>query len=252
MTRVKLISFYLFFLIYLGSVFSMSSFGQSDSLFYQSVQAIASGDSQSAILLLEEVENRTLAENYNLGLAYAKQERWTEALWAFESVLKLCPNHEDARHNAQFSLQQINGSMVWSHPFSWAERIFVQMRPLGWFLLGLFCSISLGLILVLIALKKVKQTQLSILRTLLVIIFVLGVFFVIIGVKTERYYSAFHHVLPVSNNVSTFASKEGVELETLLRIGQRYEYLSDNEDWIQIRFSDQRPVWVKKEDVRWY
>jgi len=46
----------------------------------------------------------TVLEHYNLGTARAQLGEWDEAITAYQRVLRLDPNHDDARHNLELVL----------------------------------------------------------------------------------------------------------------------------------------------------
>ncbi|MGI9335149.1 MAG: tetratricopeptide repeat protein [Gammaproteobacteria bacterium] len=47
----------------------------------------------------------TTLELYNMGTAFARLEEWAGAIGMFETVLRLDPEHDDARHNLQIVLE---------------------------------------------------------------------------------------------------------------------------------------------------
>ena len=227
-------------------------FAQSDTTFQQAVNAIASGESERAISLLEAEEHLTVAGYYNLGIAFSKQERWSEALWAFEAALKLDPNHEDAIYNATYSLQQIDERAVWNHPFSWGQRTLLRLSTGLWYTLVVLFSLTASVLIVLFVRKTLPDYKQKVVQILIVGSVLLGLISFYAGFKTEQHFTRNHYVTPLEETLSTYASKDGVKLETTLLKGQRYPYLSETDDWIQVRYTDDRPVWVMKMGVRWY
>ena len=233
---------------------STSGLSNKDSVFHMGVKSLSDGDFKQAIAFLEEdlTTNPSFEVFYNLGIAYGEIERWNDSYWASEAALKWKPSDNNAIFNAQFALSKVDDKITWNHPYSWTKRVVLSLSPLVWYVLSLIVSIiSAALIFYLIVNKK-KNNFFQFSRIFLVIILPLLFLFVFAGFTASNHYSNTDYIISKHTDVETFANENGIKLKESLKLGMRYPYITETEGWIQLLYSDNRPVWVEKKDVRWY
>lgn len=252
MRKEAIIKLVLVLTVFLLSRINVVHASPSDSVFQQSVNKLAKGNPKQAIKLLEDGDLNSFGEYYNLGVAYAYTKKWEKALWAFEAALKIQPSHEGAQFNANYSLAKLNSSLVWNHPFSWRDRFVAQFNSKLLYYLAFLLFVLSAIGIAIVVSKKIRKEQSLVLKVVVSLFLFSGVVLTLFGIKVEDHLRSTHFVLATSFDCKTYASVDGVSLENQLELGVRYPFLSESEEWIQLMYSDDRPVWVKKEEVKWY
>ena len=98
---------------------------------------------------------------YNLGNAFYRSGKIAGAVWAYESCLKLSPNHENARYNLKLTnLKVVDKVDLPDPPFylKWYLSFKERFTPASWINISLFI-----LLLNAFMLSAIKLTQISVL-----------------------------------------------------------------------------------------
>jgi tetratricopeptide (TPR) repeat protein len=223
-----------------------------DSLFHYGALALSEQNYEVAIgLLTQEASNNPSFETfYNLSQAYAAQQEWNRAYYSAEQALKLAPNNVMAKENVRYTLFNLNPDISFQHPYSWLNRFVLMVPSLVWFILGVLVSLILAYFLF-IAIGRVKpMNQLRYMVISLLTIALIGTYMA--GIYSNHQKNNLHFALTLESNATTYASKDGIALNQVLVLGQRYSMLQETEDWVQLNYPDGQPVWVKKEFLLLY
>ena len=244
-----------YFIIFLFSISNLWSANEqsNDSLFYYGVLALSDHDYEVAIGLLEKdvITNLpTFEAYYNLSQAYAAIEDWNNAYFSAERALKFSPNSTVAKENVRYTLSNLNNEISFVHPYSWLQRFVFSISSLLWFIIGIIASI-ISAYFIFLYLSKSKKTN-SKSAVILIIAMIVSVSSYFAGVFRNEQITNYSFVLASQNNTSTFASKNGIELNQLLVQGQRYSIIEEQDEWIKLAYPDGQPVWVKKEYLLLY
>lgn len=233
------------------AVFTISANEKSE--FLQGVEAMSQHDYKAAILHFEnDIEQAPSYEAYyNLGLSYFEIEDFAAALWAMEHAYYLKPSSKDAKHNATQILQNLKQNKTWEDPFSNWTKFTVRVGALFWLMLSILISVAAGLLFFMANTSKHLRAKKQFF-TVLSIAVVLLLFTVLAGKHASNHFEHEHYVLPKKSEVTTFLSPNGLTLDEILMLGDRYQILERQDNWIKIEFEKEHPLWVHADDVFYY
>lgn len=105
-----------------------------------------------AISFLEqEMETQTNNPSvyFNLGLAYKAEERFPEAIWAFEKTLKLQPKDADAIELIESCYIEMDDSKTWESETGTFQRALIALGSNFWSGLSILLSFTAGIAIIL-------------------------------------------------------------------------------------------------------
>lgn len=245
----------LFIFVFTLTVFQVQAVNKQtdDSLFYFGVAALSNQDYDIAIGLLEqdaEINSPTFEVFYNLSQAYAAVEDWNNAYYAAEKALKISPNNPSAKENVRYTLTNLNGDISFEHPYSWIQRFVLNVPSVIWYALGILASLVAAYFLFLVLTQSNKVNTKSWMLLIFALMFTLASYFA--GVFKNEQIAENTFALSKTENATTFASMNGIELNQVLILGQRYSIIDEQEEWIKLAYPDGQPVWVMKENLMVY
>lgn len=235
----------LFILLCFVPLLWASSNESDDSLFHYGVVALSDHDYEVAIGLLEQdvaINQPSFEALYNLSQAYAAVENWNNAYYFAERALKFSPNNSIAKENVRYTLSNLNTEVEFQHPYTWLQRFVMSISSIIWYTIGILASIGSAILIFLLLSKHSRSSNkmLALLFGLLLLTF--SSYFA--GTFRSHEVTSSTFALAMEQNTPTFASKDGIELNQVLLLGQRYTILEDKESWIKLAYPDGQPVWV--------
>lgn len=243
-----------FLVIYLLSTATLSFAQQKDSLYAKGVEALSKKDYKSAEkYFTQNIEiSKSYEGFYNLGFAFAKQEKWNESLWANEAALKYKPTNSKAIYNAKFSLEKVSSDAEWTHPYTWTKRIILSIGQTTWLVLMVVSSLIVALSVYLLIVHK-KSNIISSWPLRLIIIFLLILITSIICFNdTMNHFEENRYAYSKEVETTLYLSPEGLEVDENLPVNIRLNVVIDQDEWLQVLTPEFNSYWVKKEDVYTY
>jgi tetratricopeptide (TPR) repeat protein len=222
----------------------------NDSLFYYGVAALSNHDYEVAIGLLEQdatVNSPSFEGFYNLSQAYAALEDWNNAYFAAEKALKFAPNNASAKENVRYTLTNLNGDVSFQHPYSWVQRFILSVPSIVWFVMGIIASLIAAYFIFLILSKFPRAKTKSWAFLILCLVFAISTYFA--GVFRYNQLTQNTFALSKEDNAVTHASIDGIALNQVLLLGQRYSIIDEQDNWIKLAYPDGQPVWIMKEKL---
>ena len=236
-----------FILLLCISCFSLFAYGQYNSI----NKAIALKQYDEAIALLEQAieHDRSNPElYYNLGTAYMNTDQFGQALWAFENVVNLVPNHENAMKNAQYIYNELEkGEFV-----PYLPGFIYQLRVIGsntFAYIALACSVAITVIfLISKSFKTSTQNRIAYSFILGLIIMIAGCIILSVFIWTEDEYQ--NTGVITSPNTPTYLSNYDLA-PYQIQMGTRFDIIEKLTDkmW-KIKIEDEKTVIIKSEHAR--
>ena len=194
--------------------------------------------------------NLSFSDYYNLGIAYTELNELRKGLWSFESALKIDPLNEKAQHNAAFVYSKLVEDGVWKNPFSWVDRIAVQLKGIWIPMLivaGLLLTISTFLSVGNIKLKRNGLKKLMFPSLLLVIISLVG-----LNLLNEHATNN-SVVIPIHNGVELFLNPEGTAIDGQINLPIKNQFVkySNDSSWVCL-LNNQDRFWLKTKEAYIY
>lgn len=244
----------LLLITYFFSIVATGFAQQQDSLYFKGLEALSTKDFNAAQESFTQNINisPSFEGYYNLGYAFAKQERWSESLWANEAALKYDPTNNKAIYNAKFSLKQISPDVDWNHPYSWTERIIFSIGETTWFILMIFSSIIVAISIFFLLSTNKRDSKNLWSKRLIIPFAILLVIAVFCFNKILDHYEDNRYAYSIDKETNLYLSPEGLEVDDNLPESIRLNVVQDQKEWVQILTPDFRSFWVRKEDVLIY
>lgn len=187
---------------------------------------------------------------YNLGNAHYRKGEIGKAIWAYESALKIKPNHQDALHNLEFAnAQTVDKIDTQRHGFGhWLSGIFFSVGIHFWVIVSVSCS----LLFTIMAFFFIKSTNKRNRSLLFISSSLLGICFIITVVAA---YFHKNHITQRNNGVIItqqvdvlLSPTEDGKVSYKLSEGAKVELISEEKDWVQINLNGNQG-WIQKKDL---
>ncbi len=189
---------------------------------------------------------------YNLGNAYYKQKKYPHAIWAYEKCLKIKPNHEDALFNVRMAYEKTGLSGEWKSNTGILYRLLFSSGKNFWAILTLIFLIPLGVSLFYFFFatgairKRLALSGISI--SLILALLTLG-----LSIWHYTYLTSEKYGIVTLATTNAKASPSNSD-KTLFSIpgGQRVKLIRENEEWVEIRLTQDNVGWIKKSEIQTY
>jgi tetratricopeptide (TPR) repeat protein len=187
---------------------------------------------------------------YNLGDAYYKNNEIGKSIWAFESALKLDPNHEDALFNLEFvNAKTTDKIQTTHHGFShWTKGLLYTENINFWAYTSIGCSVLFAIFAFIFFKSSTRKTR-------NVSIF-LGGFFAISLIASVLI--GYLHKNSINSNSSAVVVSEKSEVKMspvddakisfTLGEGAKVLMIKSEKEWLQVEVNGNRG-WLLKETV---
>ncbi|UKN01309.1 tetratricopeptide repeat protein [Paracrocinitomix mangrovi] len=187
---------------------------------------------------------------YNLGNAYYRNGDLGKSIWAYESALKIDPDHEDANFNLEFAnAQTIDKLDTQRHGLGhWVQGLAFSDKINFWAIISIICSILLSLALTVFVKSRLrKYRNFSLLSTSILLI---GLIVSIVGASYHKnLITSKSQGVVITEQVDVLVSpQEGAKTSYKLSEGAKVSIVSDSDDWVQINLNDNKG-WIQKKDI---
>lgn len=187
---------------------------------------------------------------YNLGNAHYRNGEIGKAIWAYESALKVDPDHKDALFNLEFvNAQTVEKLDVSRQGFGhWIQGLVFGSNINIWVWISIICSVLFSLLAtVFIQSKKRSSRDFGLIGSA---IFVLGLIISLIVSNAHKdYITSRSKGVVISEQVDVLVSpQEDSNISYKLGEGARVNLVSDEKDWVQIDLNGNQG-WVQKKDI---
>ena len=126
-------------------IVSFLTFGvQAASDFDSGVEAFQAKKYDSAIAFFNAAVKKSpsdISSYYNLGLAHKEQENYSEALWAFEKVLRYSPNDGEVKELARFCYDQLHPNKDWSPRIGAFKSALYSLTAGTWAIMSIILAV---------------------------------------------------------------------------------------------------------------
>ena len=186
---------------------------------------------------------------YNLGNAFYRVGNTPGAVWAFESCLKLSPNHEDTKYNLRLANLKVIDRMDLPEPpiyLKWYLSIKEQFTPSTWINISLFILLIFSIIMT--ASQMTSSSILQHLRESIIVIFFVSLFLTIHSIWTDNSLSlgviyatkVDAHSEPNVFSTRLFEVHEGLKVSI--------SHIADK--WVEIELLDGKTGWIENDQIR--
>ena len=226
--------------------FGQSSFNDANDL-YENGECSEAIDAYSAIVA---DGNQSAELYYNLGNAYYRNKDLGRAIWAYESALKIDPDHEDALFNLDFANAQTIDKIDSSRQGlgHWIDGIIYSDSINFWVIISLVASLLLSITVLLFLRAKAgsRKNLILLAASICAILMICSVVFASLhksrlNSKTEGIIiskTAEVKMSPLKNAKSSFS----------LGAGAKISLVSKDGDWQEIEINGNKG-WIAKEDL---
>lgn len=187
---------------------------------------------------------------YNLGNAYYRNEELGKAIWAYESALKIDPDHEDAIFNLSFvNAQTVDNIDIKHHGFGhWLKSLIFTSNINLWAIISIAGSLLLSLFgMLFLSANSKRLKNVSLLISSLTLVITVSSFIAANLHKSQL--SERKQGIIVSDQVDILvAPVPDSNLSYKLSEGSKVELISTEKDWLQIELNGNKG-WVLKSDL---
>lgn len=192
-------------------------------------------------------EPKNASAFYNIGYCYFQQKQYGQAIWAFEKAIQYEPKHANALKNLEIchfkldlpSYTPIHSSLM---------RSLFSFGSNSWSIVGILCSIIIGLLALLFVLKK----SIGIKRIALVAIFFLiciGITSTILAYLTNASFNETNGAIVIIKEIPTYLTVSGEKSPITLPEGTRIIDLQElNENYYQGLLLNGQEVMIDNKD----
>lgn len=187
---------------------------------------------------------------YNLGNAHYRNGEIGKAIWAYESALKIKPDHEDALFNLAFvNAQTVDKLDTSRQGFGhWIQGLAFGSNINTWFWISIICSVLFSLLATVFVKSKKRSTRnFSLISAT---IFVFGLIISIwAGHQHKEYVTSRTQGVVIATQVEVLVSpQEEANISYKLGEGAKVNLVSDEKDWVQIDLNGNQG-WLQKKDI---
>lgn len=238
--------FLLHILFIASTSFGQNSFEEANAL-YEEEKYNEAIDAYSVIL---RDGNESAELYYNLGNAHYRNEDLGRAIWAYESALKIDPDHEDALFNLEFANAQTidkidNSRQGLGH---WIDGLLYSDSINFWSILSLLSSFILSISIILFLRTKAGSRKNLLLLTASVFALLMISSVVFAGLHKSRLNSKAEGVIISETTEVKMTPTEDAKTSFTLGAGAKIDLVDEDGDWQQIEINGNKG-WISKKDI---
>lgn len=187
---------------------------------------------------------------YNLGNAHYRNKDIGKAIWAYESALKLDPDHEDALFNLEFvnaqTIDKINISRQGlGH---WIDGLLYSENINFWSYLSIISSFVLALLVILFLRSKAGSRKNIILLSASISAVIMFSSVIFAGMQKARLNNRTEGVIISKTADVKMSPIEDAKTSFSLGAGAKIKLINKDGDWQQIEINGNQG-WVAKDDL---
>ncbi len=240
------------FLGIIAILFIQMSFGQ-DSTFVRGNNAYANGDFETALVEYNKIvgsEKLSSQLFYNLGNTYYRLDELGEAIWAYESALKIDPGNENTRFNLKFvnatTYDELDSSD--SGIMKWLEINLFSFSLNFWSFVSIILSFILAFTLYFFFTTKKQKVKNTSLTVAFGSFFLVAASVIFAGInKSKIIHKTEAIIVTEAIEIRTSPSETAPEAFKLHE-GTKVDLLRSNENWTEINVNG-NTGWVQKQTL---
>ena len=241
---------YIILFFYFNLLFSTE--GDVNLIYNSGVKSYIGEEYELAIEKFESIIDKNIESPelyYNLGNTYYRSGNISGAIWAYESCIKIKPNHSNAIHNLKLSNLKVIDRIEIPNPPFYLKYYFSFKNSLNashWIIVILcilFCIVTLDTISYFTNYLFIKK-----IRTAGIVIFCIVLLITIHSIITQ--YSNNFGII-YSNRVEVY-SEPNINSTKLFEIheGLKVSFNEINDNWVEIELLDGKLGWIDIEKIR--
>jgi len=189
---------------------------------------------------------------YNLGNAYYKSNKFTNALVNYEKAALLAPDDEDIQHNLEMARQLVVDKIEKLPEFLpkiWYRQFIGLLKTDQWALISMITfPISLLLFLFYFFVRRIGIRKTAFLLALFIMLVSASTFIFSYNQKKLVYNNSYAIIITPSVTIKSSPDESGTELFQLHE-GTKVEIIDQLGDWKEIKLSDGNVGWLKLSDL---
>ena len=228
-------------------LFSISANIYADEVLFATANNLyTNGDYSAAISKYDSILSNNIESYeiyYNLGNCYYKTGDWANAIWHYEKSLRIEKNEKTIQNLALTNLKIIDRIEPLPQLFytKWLKNISQLFSIKIWQILALVCIWCFLIVKILYPFTGSRKNKLSHIVLLLAILFLFTANYSYTNTIVKKEGIIFSSTVivnsaPTSNSADLFSLRAGVKVEVVDEIG----------DWINIKLTNGKTGWVKK------
>jgi len=225
-------------------------------LFEKANEKYLNGDYRGAIELYKKILKEGYESDrvyYNLGNAYYRVGELGRAILFYEKALKLNPGDENVRFNLRLANLRIKDRVSVPPPF-FLVRFYRVVKNLlssrGWALVFASTVLFISVIMAIIILSPGKAGLKRVIKIVLVVLIVLGMFELVFLIDKYRDEEVKNYGIVVVPSLKCLsAPQEGSTVLFIMHEGIKVRILDKELDWFKIELPDGKQGWVKNESI---
>ncbi|MCO4814272.1 MAG: hypothetical protein KC454_06140 [Flavobacteriales bacterium] len=154
---------------------------------------------------------------YNLGMAKMKNEKWGEAIWAFERVLMSTPNDVQTKLMIEECHYEIDPNFVWEYRLNGMQSTLYSFSSTSWAIMAILCSIIIAVMMTLFNRSNNRSSKrlLGIIGVMSFLLFILSIFS---GYSTKKHRTANNYAIITEKSVTSIDKQKTIGEGSLLEL----------------------------------
>jgi tetratricopeptide (TPR) repeat protein len=191
---------------------------------------------------------------FNLGLAYNAEKKYSDAIWAFEKVLKHRPNDVEAIDNIIHNYTELGNGLEWQSDLTHFQRSTYGMGSNFWSISAIVLSIITA-VLIFALRKKIRPNNKKLLIFSAAFTFLIMISCIVLGQQTRSFeqsneYGIITKAIPEHWDASIGPYNKN-DKRVQLPIGTKVKVLSDKKNSIiDIESSTGKKATVRSSEIR--
>jgi len=174
-----------------------------------------------------EIDQTNVSAMYNLGMTHIQLKNYGDAIWAFESVLKLNPSDKQAEEQIFYAYTELGAINEWQHILGPFEKALFSISSKSWALFSVIFSVLFSALFILNLVKKnlIQQKYILLFCSSFLMLMILTGF---ISYKAQTFETGSKYAIVTSSKIDSFLNEKLTSKGPELTIGNRLQILRED------------------------